>query len=202
MGTLNPYVTKYIATAAPFAQPILTYIREVMHAACPNVEESMKWSRPHFSHQGMIAGMSAFKAHCALSFWKAELIFGSAAADGDGMGQFGRITSLADLPPKRTLIGYVKKAVQLNKDGVAAPRMVRSKTPRPVVVPEVLRRALGQSTKARKAFDALSPSHQREYCEWIDEAKRPATVATRVEKTIAQLSDGKSLNWKYEGQTP
>ena len=197
MGQFNPHVTKYIATAPVFAQPILEHLRAAVHAACPDVEESMKWSRPHFSYHGMLAGMSAFKEHCAFGFWKGELILGDDAKDG-AQGQFGRITSVKDLPSKRVIIAYVKHAVQLNLDGVAAPRTLRTRAPKPVVVPDALVAAFAKASKARTAFEALSPSHQREYCEWIAEAKRPATVVTRVEKTIAHLQEGKSLNRKYE----
>jgi len=189
-------VDAYIASSPPFARPILTYLRDVVHAACPDVQETMKWSRPHFDYKGMLCGMSSFKEHCAFGFWKGSLIVDNVAADG--MGQFGRITSVKDLPAKRVLAGYVKQAMKLNEEGVAAPRAVRSKVPKPVIVPPELSAALAKKKKALAAFEAMSPSHRREYCEWIDEAKRAETKAARVERTIAQLLEGKSLNAKYE----
>lgn len=197
MSEFNPHVSKYIATAPRFAQPILEHLRAVVHAACPDVEESMKWSRPHFNYHGMLAGMSAFKEHCTFGFWKGELVLADHVKDG-AQGQFGRITSIKDLPSKRVITAYIKHAAQLNLDGVAAPRAIRTKSPQPISIPDALFAAFGKHRNVRAAFDALSPSHQREYCEWIANAKRPATVASRVEKTIAQLQDGKSLNWKYE----
>ena len=36
------------------------------------------------------------------------------------MGNFGRITELADLPPDHVLIGYVRKAAVLNESGLRA----------------------------------------------------------------------------------
>ena len=144
----------------------------------------------------MLGGMSAFKEQCAFGFWKGSLIVDDAATDG--MGQFGRITSVKDLPAKRILAGYVKKAMKLNEEGVVAPRTVRSKAAKPVIVPPELSAAFAKKKKALTAFEAMSPSHRREYCEWIGEAKRAETKATRVEKTIAQLLEGKSLNYKYD----
>ena len=108
---------EYIAKAADFAKPILTHLRKVVHAACPGVEETMKWSAPHFDYKGeMMCGMAAFKAHCAFGFWKSSLVLDGPSAT-DAMGQFGRITSIRDLPPDRTITAYVKKAAKLNDDG-------------------------------------------------------------------------------------
>src|SRR5271168_4150565 len=113
----NPRVDAYIASAPDYAKPILTHLRELVHTACPDVEETMKWSRPHFLHNGMLCGMSAFKQHCAFGFWLYELVLGEKAkADGesDGMGQFGRITSMAELPGDKQMIALIRKAVELN----------------------------------------------------------------------------------------
>src|SRR2546430_17673594 len=112
MGTRDQRIDAYIAKSAEFAQPILRELREIVHAGCPEVEEAMKWSFPHFMYKGMLCSMAAFKEHCAFGFWKGSLVM--APKSVDGMGQFGRITSRKDLPPKRVLLGYIKKAVQLN----------------------------------------------------------------------------------------
>ncbi len=72
MGTRDARVDAYIAKSADFARPILEHIREVVHAACPNVVETMKWSFPHFDYKGMMCGMSAFKEHCALASGRAR----------------------------------------------------------------------------------------------------------------------------------
>jgi len=190
-------IDAYIAKAQPFARPILEHLRETVHAACPDVQETLKWSHPSFEYKGIMCGMASFKEHCTFGFWKSALILGDGAS-GDAMGQFGRITSVKDLPSKRVMSGYIEKAMQLNEEGVAAPRAIRSKVPKPVLVPPELSKALAKKKKALAAFEAMSPSHRREYCEWIDEAKRPETKATRVEKTIALLLEGKSLNAKYD----
>src|SRR5436190_3668388 len=105
-------IDAYIAKSADFAKPILTRIRSLVHAACPEVEETMKWSFPHFLYKGMLCSMAAFKEHCALGFWKANLILSKEASD-DAMGHFGRIKNLSDLPADKTLISYIKKAMQL-----------------------------------------------------------------------------------------
>jgi uncharacterized protein YdeI (YjbR/CyaY-like superfamily) len=198
MAKRDPRIDDYIAKAPEFARPILTHLREVVHAACPEVEETMKWSRPHFEYKGLLCGMSAFKEHCAFGFWKGSLIVEGGNESDDGMGQFGRITKLSDLPSKKVLSGYVKKATKLNEDGVKSPTRAKPKTPKPdPVVPADLAAALTANPAARATFEKFSPSHKREYIEWITEAKTEATRNRRIETTIQWLAEGKPRNWKY-----
>ena len=193
----DPRIDAYIAKSAPFAQPILEHLRAVVHAACPEVQETMKWSFPHFDYRGMMCSMASFKAHCAFGFWKSALILDGVGSD-EAMGQFGRITHIKELPTRTTIVGYVRKAMQLNDAGITVARAPRSTKAQPVIVPPELAAALATATRARAAFDALSPSHRREYCEWIAEAKREETKARRVAKALTQLREGLSLNVKYE----
>lgn len=197
MGTRDPRVDAYIARSAEFARPILTHLRDIVHSACPEVEETLKWNAPHFMYHGMLAGMSAFKAHCAFGFWRGSLVTGGdGGIETQAMGQFGRITSLRDLPPKREIVGYVKKAMQLNEAGVKA--RPRKHPPRPELpVPAELTAALRKHPKARATFEAFSPSHQREYVEWIAEAKTDETRKRRLASALEWMSEGKSRNWKY-----
>ena len=197
MGDRNPQVDAYIAGSQPFARPILAYLREVVHGACPDVVEEMKWSMPHFTHHGMLAGMAAFKEHCSFGFWKAKLIMEQDAVSREAMGHFGHIRSLDDLPSKRTLAGYVKKAAKLNEAGVKVARSPRAKAAKPIRIPEDLAAALRRNRKARETFESFSPSHRREYIEWITEAKRAETREKRLATTIEWLEEGKPRNWKY-----
>jgi hypothetical protein len=196
MGSRDPRVDAYIEKSADFAKPILTYIRETVHAACPDCQETMKWSFPHFDYKGMLCSMAAFKHHATFGFWKGSLVLGR-GRDADAMGQFGRITSLEDLPPKKALAGYIKKAMELNDDGVKVERKPSVRAKAPLRVPSDLAAALKKNKTARATFEALSPSHQREYIEWITEAKTDATRARRLATTIEWLVEGKARSWKY-----
>jgi uncharacterized protein YdeI (YjbR/CyaY-like superfamily) len=190
----DPRVDAYIENSAEFARPILHHLREVVHSACPDVQETMKWSSPHFDYRGPLCGMAAFKEHCAFGFWKGSLIIENPS--DTAMGQLGRIARIWDLPPKKTLTSWVRKAMKLNEEGVKVPRAKPAKK-QDIQLPQDLRQALAKNARARSTFEAFSPSHKREYVEWIEEAKRPETRARRLTTAVDWMAEGKSRHWKY-----
>ncbi len=197
MATKDPRIDAYIAKSADFAKPILKHLRKVVHAGCPQVQETMKWSMPHFDYKGVMCGMAAFKEHCGFGFWKADLILDRNKYPEKGMGSFGCIKSLQDLPDEKTLIGYVKKATALNETGIKVPGRAEPKKRAPLPVPDDFAAALKKNAKARTTLENFSPSHRREYIEWITEAKREETRQQRLATAIKWLAEGKARNWKY-----
>ncbi len=162
----------------------------------------MKWSFPHFMYKGMMCSMASFKAHCAFSFWKAELLMAKDDVIRDAMGHFGRIAAIKDLPPKKVLVAYIKLAMKLNDEGVAAPARVKNATPRPLEIPDDLNAALDAAgPQVRTNFNSFSPSKQRDYADWLNEAKTEATRTRRREQAVEWIAEGKSRNWKYEAKT-
>jgi uncharacterized protein YdeI (YjbR/CyaY-like superfamily) len=196
MGKWDPRVDTYIANSADFARPILTHIRAVVHEACPEVEETIKWSMPHFDYEGILCGMASFKEHCAFHIWKGSLIVGDGAREA--MGQFGRITRVSDLPSKKAIAVYIRQAMKLREDGVKNPARSKPRKKAKLVVPTELASALKRNKKAAAAFEGFPPSHKREYAEWISEAKRDETRKRRVDAAVEWMAEGKSRNWKYE----
>jgi uncharacterized protein YdeI (YjbR/CyaY-like superfamily) len=198
MGTRSDRVDAYIAKSADFARPILEHLREVVHSACPEAEETIKWSHPSFLYRGLLCGMSSFKEHCAFGFWKESLILGKEAARTEpAMGSFGRITQLSDLPPDEVLIGYIHEAMKLNDAGIKSPSRAKPKAPRELIVPDDLTAALQGNAAARATFERFSPSHKREYVEWLTEAKTETTRSKRLGTAIEWMAEGKPRNWKY-----
>jgi uncharacterized protein YdeI (YjbR/CyaY-like superfamily) len=200
MGRKDPRLDVYIANAGEFARPILQHLRRLVHAACPDVEETMKWSFPHFDYKGMMCSMAAFKQHCSFGFWKGALILDERATRPDGaqgMGQFGRITALSDLPADKVLTGYIKKAVELNDSGVKLPARPKAKENKTLTVSPALAKAFKKNKKAQTTFENFSYSHKKEYIEWIDEAKTEETRQRRVDTALEWLAQGKPRNWKY-----
>ncbi|MFL5241584.1 MAG: YdeI/OmpD-associated family protein, partial [Gemmataceae bacterium] len=184
MSSQNSRVDAYIEKSADFAKPILTHLREIVHEACPDVQEEMKWSFPHFMYKGILCSMASFKAHCAFGFWKSSLIVENNGKAERAMGQFGRITKIEDLPTKRVLKGFITEAMKLNEQGVPSPTRSKQRRSSEVVVPDDLAAALEKNRKAMTTFEKFSPSHKREYVEWITEAKTEATRSKRLTTTL------------------
>ena len=188
-------VDAYIDKAAPFARPILKQLRKLVHAGCPDAQETIKWGMPHFDYEGLLCGMAAFKNHCAFWFWNRALVLGEDSERG--MAQFGRLRSVEYLPSEKRLIGYVRKAAALNESGVKPAARSKPRSKSPPKIPDYFKAALGKNAKARKTFENFSPSEQKEYIQWLTEAKRDETRQQRLKTSIAWLAEGKPRNWKY-----
>jgi uncharacterized protein YdeI (YjbR/CyaY-like superfamily) len=194
-------IDAYIAKTKPFAVPILETVRAQVFAAVPEAMEEIKWGFPNFTYKGKIlCHMAAFKAHATLGFWHGALVTGRTGRAGEAMGLFGKLTSVKDLPDEETLAVMLIKAKQLIDDGVKLPHVEgRGKHAKPdIPMPAALARALEAHAAAKANWDAFPPGCRREYLEWITGAKRDETRDKRIEATIAQLAEGKKLNWKYE----
>jgi hypothetical protein len=195
MPTLDPRIDAYIAQSADFAQPILTNLRAAVHAACPDVQETMKWSCPHFEYKGLLCGMASFKAHCKFNFWKAAAMF-PPTQEGEPTDPLSHLASVKELPSKSVLAGYVKRAMKLNEEGASSP--ARPAPAAPLIVPDYFAAALKAEKAAQEAFDAASPSFRREYVTWLTDAKTEATRLRRMAQAIEWIAVGKARNWKYE----
>jgi uncharacterized protein YdeI (YjbR/CyaY-like superfamily) len=205
-GKKDARVDAYIGKARPFAQPILNHIREAMHKASPEVDETIKWGMPFFELNGIILGnMAAFKEHCSLGLWGPEMaaILGSdGAKSSEAMGTFGRIASVKDLPGDKALLGYFRQAAGFVVSGERKSSLVRpaakKKVKVEVVVPTELTAALKKNKAAAKVFAEFRPSCKKEYSEWISEAKREETKQKRVAQAVEWIAEGKQRNWKYQ----
>ncbi len=201
MATKEKKIDEYIHKAQPFAQPILTHLRELVHKACPEVEEKVKWGMPFFDYKGPMCHMASFKQHAVFGFWKAALMkdkdLMEMAKSEVAMGHLGKLTSLKDLPSNKQLTAYIQEAMQLNEEGVKLPPKKKSAAA-PIEVPAEMITALKRNKAAKATFDAFSNSHRKEYIQWITEAKTEATREKRLEQAVEMMAEGKSRNWKYE----
>lgn len=193
----DPRIDAYIANAAPFAQPILAHVRERVHAAAPEAEETLKWSMPTFTIDGKILlGMAAFKAHAALNFWRGQELRGG-EAHADAMGQFGRLTSLEDLPSDKELEALIREGAALARTAPAPRKVKHEPKPSADIHPDFAE-ALKANPKAQEVLEGFSPSARREYVDWIADAKQDKTRAKRIADAVEWLSEGKKRHWKYE----
>lgn len=190
-------IDAYIARAQPFARPILEHVRERVHAVLPQAEEALKWSAPAFTLSGKIVLiLAAFKAHAAVNFWRGQELRGESAEEG-AMGQFGKLRSVADLPPDDELDRLIVQAAELASSAPAPRKLKHAPKAAPMLHPDFAA-ALDRAPKAKIVLDGFSPSARREYLDWIAEAKRDETRAARIATAVEWLSEGKKKNWKYE----
>lgn len=230
--TTDPRVDDYIAKAQDFARPVLERLRALVHKACPEVEEAVKWRMPSFEYKGLLCGMAAFKQYCTFGFWKHELLKelkiagaggkagarGKAAAGGkpaagagrksaaggkveekagDILERLGKIRSAEELPSDRVLLALIKEAVRLNEEGVKLPKAAKPRNAKPIRIPADFAAALEAAGDAKANFDRMSPSHKREYLEWITEAKTAPTRERRIATAVQWIAEVKPRNWKY-----
>jgi uncharacterized protein YdeI (YjbR/CyaY-like superfamily) len=203
----NPKVDAYINKAKPFAQPIMEHLRNLVHKGCPEVEETIKWSRPFFEYRGTIlCNMSAFKEHCSFGFWGQEIgaiLREAGVLKVDGMGSLGRIISVKTLPADKLMLGWIRQAAAFIASGehtspIAARNKVVKAPKAAIETPAEFTAALKKDKKAATVFAAFSPSCKREYVEWIADAKRPETRDKRIATALEWIAEGKQRNWKYQ----
>jgi uncharacterized protein YdeI (YjbR/CyaY-like superfamily) len=205
MATTNKRIDAYIASAQPFSKPVLVHLRKLIHQACPEVEETVKWGMPFFEYKGPLCSFAAFKQHAVFGFWKEKLIkdpkhyLQPRSADGGAaMGHLGKITSLKDLPPDKALLDFIKQAAKLNDEGVKLPSKAKPVIDKKdLVVPDYITKSVNKNKKAAAWWNEFSPGKQKEYIDWLEEAKTEETRDKRLKTAVEWIAEGKIRNWKY-----
>ena len=202
MKNYDQRIDSYISKSVPFAQPILIYLRQLIHESCPDVAETIKWGFPHFEYKGeILCSMASFKKHCTFGFWKASImndphhVFQTVGKTA--MGQMGQITNISELPKDDILIEYIKEAARLNEEGIKVPSKPKSVDTREIPVPDYFMAALNENEEALETFRNFSSSNKKEYLQWITQAKTENTRHKRLATAIEWLAEGKIRNWKY-----
>ncbi len=205
MAKKEKKIDAYIDKSADFAKPILNHIRELVHKACPDVEEKVKWGMPFFDYKGeMLCHMASFKQHAVMGFWKASLmkdpVLVENAKSETAMGHLGRITSLKEMPTDKKITAWIKEAMQLTDKGIKLPPKEKpsEKEKKELTVPDYFTKAISKNKKAKQAFENFAYSHKKEYLAWITEAKTEDTRNKRMATALEWMAEGKSRLWKYE----
>ncbi|MBB6109353.1 YdeI/OmpD-associated family protein [Mucilaginibacter lappiensis] len=202
MSKFNPQFDEYIEKSADFAKPIMEYLRQIIHETCPEVEEIIKWSIPHFDYKGdMMCILASYKHHCSFSLYKAENMIDSKIVEsvkaGQKMGYMDKLKSLSDLPAKETLIAYIKEAMILNENGIKKAKPLSEK-PKVIEVPDYFTEKLATNSLAKEVFESKSSSFRKDYLVWITDAKTEATRQKRMEQSLEWIAEGKGRFWQYE----
>ena len=197
-------IDEYIGNAQDFARPILKHLRSTVHRGCPDVEETIKWGSPHFMFDGKIlCAMASFKEHCAFFFRLGSVMTDpekvmTPVGSGSGMGHFGKIMKLSDLPSEKILIQYIKEAMRLTEKGVKKNVGAAKTAARALTVPEDFLKALKKDKEAFNHFQKFTYSQKKDYVEWITEAKTESTKDRRIATAVDWIHEGKGRNWKYQ----
>ena len=105
---------------------------------------------------------------------------------------------MSDLPGEREIAGYLQQAMALIDAGVT-PVAAKATSPKASLQPPAdLVAALAQNPAAKSHFDAFTPGKQREYVEWLTQAKRDDTRKRRLAQAVEWIAQGKARNWTYK----
>lgn len=203
MGKKSIAFDQYILKSASFAQPILHHIRELVHMACPETEEKIKWGMPFFDYKNdNLCFMASFKQHCGFGFWKTPLIKGlperNNPEEKSSMGNLGKLMLLKDLPSDKKIIGWIKQAMVLNEKGIKVAKKEKDTVVKKIEMPDDFLKALKKNKTAFENFHAFTFSQKKDYIQWITEAKTEATRDKRMITSIEWIAEKKVRNWKYE----
>lgn len=206
MPATNKRIDDYMANSAAFAKPILQHLRNIIHEACPDITETIKWSFPHFEYKGSIlCSMASFQQHCSFGFWLASLMNDAdkilTIHERTAMGHLGQIKSVNDLPSNAVLKRYIKQAMQLIESGAKLPKKPATADIAAIITPDYFIAALAKNKKAKEKFESFPYSHKKEYVMWITEAKTEVTRQKKADTAIERIAAGKGRNWKYEKAT-
>lgn len=190
MPATDSRVDAYLASTPEPLRPVLAELRARVHAACPQVVETIQWRAPSFGCHGLLGGMASFQRHCTFTFWKERLLVESSPALAAVVRACGRLARPGDLPSVEAFAAAVQRAVELNRSGVGA------STEAGDLSAEFASALAKAGLKAQ--FHRLAASQRREYLDWVGDAKRAETRRRRIVQAVAWIAEGKPRNWKFE----
>lgn len=196
---MNSSVESYIASKKEWAEA-LNLLREIFSVV--ELKETVKWGIPTYTlNNKNVASFSAFKSYVGIWFFQGVFLKDPAgklinAQEGVTRGQRQwRFQSPEEIRDNRELIlQYLEEAIQNQKDG----KVIKAQRNKVLDVPPELQYVLNKDPLLKDGFDALSASKQREYCEYLAEAKREETRRRRLEKICPMILQGVGLNDKYK----
>lgn len=160
------------------------------------LQEELKWSQPCYSFKNSnILIVTAFKEYAALAFFKGVLLKdfkGILVAPGESSqsSRQARFTNVKDIIEKETILkAYIFEAIEVEKAGL---KVNFKKNPEPI--PEEFQKKMDEIPAFKKAFEALTPGRQRGYILHFSQPKQSKTRASRVEKYMPKILNGKGIN--------
>ncbi len=189
-------VDDYISNAGDW-QAELSRLREILQST--ELEEDVKWGGPCYTYDGKnVVGMAGFKSYFGLWFHQGALLrdqknvlINAQEGKTKTLRQW-RMQTAREIKPA-IIKSYVKEAIKLVKQG----KQVAPARKDPFVVPAELMKALRSNKKAGNKFKSLRLGLQREYADYVADAKREETKLRRIEKILPMIGAGAGLHDKY-----
>jgi uncharacterized protein YdeI (YjbR/CyaY-like superfamily) len=165
------------------------------------LEETIKWSAPVYTINGKnVLSIGAFNNHFGIWFFngvflkdKHKLLRNAQDGKTKAMRQL-KFTAFEQID-KVIITTYVNEAIVNQKLGK---ELKPNRNKKEAIIPPELQDTLNNNITLKKHFETLSPSKQREYCEYIASAKQEATKVSRLEKIKPMILKGVGLHDKYK----
>jgi uncharacterized protein YdeI (YjbR/CyaY-like superfamily) len=208
MAELNPLVDNYLdigcgrcplvgtpACKVKTWQAELIKLREIVLAT--ELTEELKWKQPCYTFEGSnILMVSAFKDYAFISFFKGVLMKDPndvliAPTENIQSARQIRFTDIQQIVAQEAVLkAYIAEAIEVEKSGAK----IEPKKTSDFEVPEELQAKFAEDPVFETAFEALTPGRQRGYLLYFAGAKQSATRASRIEKAMPKIFEGKGWN--------
>lgn len=191
---MNPRVDVFLSKTEQWQEELETLRTFLLDT---ELTEELKWGKPCYAYQGRnVVLMHGFKDYCALLFFKGALlkdIHGVLIKQTENVqaGRQIRFTNVREIVElKDVLKTYIREAIEVEKAGLE----VTFKKTTEFGIPEEFQTKLNENPALKSAFAALTPGRQRAYLLYFSGAKQPKTRASRVEKCMQQIVNGKGID--------
>ena len=197
MRSKSTSVADIIHNMEPWSEGLFL-LREIILST--GLTEEIKWGSPAYTCEGkLVLSIGGFKNFFTMWFHQgvflsdpAHVLVNAGEGRTRGLRQW-RFTSLAEIKPA-LVKKYIKEAIANAKAG----KEIRPERKAAIETPEELATAFKKDKALKAAFNQLTPGRQREYLEYVGEAKTEATRLRRVEKVVPMILRGVGLNDRYK----
>lgn len=178
-------------------QEILIVLRELIKTT--ELEETIKWGAPVYTLNGKnVIGIASFKSYVGLWFFHGALLKDSANVLINAQKEVTkalrqwRFTTVEEINDK-LILNYLHEAIENQKQN----KEIKPNRNKSLVIPDELLKAFKKDQKLEADFMCFTKGKQREFADYISDAKRVETRSARLQKIIPLIQQNIGLNDKY-----
>lgn len=196
MATITSF-TEYIDKHSKWKSELL-FLQDIVLKT--ELQESIKWGAPVYTIDNKnVLGFGAFKSYVGIWFFQGvflkdqlNVLVNASEGKAKALRQW-RFTSINEMNSD-VILAYVEEAILNQKLG----KGIKPETIKTFEMPKELDDVLVSDTDLKKAFISLSFGKQKDYANYIAEAKQPVTKLKRIDKIIPLILAGIGLHDKYK----